>query len=205
VHDDAELLRRWAAGDSLAGRRLVEANFEVIRRFFATKVPDADAEDLIQTTFTTSLETAAGYRGESGFRAYLLGIARNVLLRFISGRKRSFDPLSDSVEGSGMSPLARVEHDERRKLLLRGLRRLPLDDQIAVELYYWEGYAVTEVARVLGLSVSAGKTRLFRARRLLAELIASLESDPELVRSTVDDLDAWRARTQAQLDARTNS
>lgn len=191
---DAARLRRWAEGDAEAGRQLVHDNFALVRRFFVTKVPDTDAEDLIQNTFQACLESASRFRGESPFRSFLMGIARNMLLRFFDARRKAarFDPLTHSVQDGGESPSAAVAGDESRAMLLRGLRRLPLDQQIALELYYWEEYSVAELAEVLGVSVTAAKSRVFRARQSLKTTLEEIEKEPAKVSDTLGTFGRWR-------------
>ncbi len=202
MQGDAARLKAWANGDAAAGRALVEENFDIVRRFFVTKVADADAEDLIQATFTAGLESVDRFRGDAPFRAYLMGVARRVLFRFLSRKYRDspIDALSESVADLGVSPPSAIESDQRRQLLLRALRSLPVDDQVAVELYYWESYRIAEVAVVLELSFTATKTRLFRARQQLALTLERLSESPEQLRSTLDNLEAWQARTRALIE-----
>lgn len=165
-----------------------------------TKVGAVEAEDLIQSTFAGCLEGADRFRGESGFRAFLMGVARFTLLRFFDSKRRDarFDPLTYSMADSGVSAPAIVERDEQRRILLGALRTLPLDDQIAIELYYWEGYGLAQVGEVLGLSTTATKSRIFRARKVLATRVRSIESGAVSIQSTVDNLERWRERVQEQ-------
>ena len=84
-------------------------------------------------------------------------------------------------------------------MLLEALRRIPLDYQIAVELFYWEGLTGSEVASALGVPEGTVRTHLARGRKALAERMAELEP-AELVQSTMDDLERWAASLRAQLD-----
>ena len=77
---DAELLAAWRGGDADAGEILFDRHFAAVTRFFRHKAGDR-LDDLVQTTFMTLLESPDGFRGEGSFRAYLLGVAYNVLRR----------------------------------------------------------------------------------------------------------------------------
>ena len=72
--DDLELLQRWRDGDRAAGNELFERHFTAVCNFFRNKVSDG-VDDLIQRTFVTCLEVEGGFRGESSFRSYLMGLS----------------------------------------------------------------------------------------------------------------------------------
>jgi RNA polymerase sigma-70 factor (ECF subfamily) len=88
--------------------------------------------------------------------------------------------------------------DEQR-LLLRGLRRLPLDLQVALVLSYWEGLSGTEIAEVLETPVGTVKTRIRRARELLKTTILSLAPGTDTATVTVRDLDRWASSLRERL------
>lgn len=192
MSDDFELLQRWKDGDKAAGNELVERHFSSVYRFFRSKI-DSDVDDLAQRTFLASLESFDRIR-EGTFRAYLLGIARHMLFhQYRSKRTKGQieDFLTFSAEDLGGSPSQLRADREEKKLLLRGLRSIPIDFQICVELHYWEGMGVAEIAQVLGVQAGTVKSRLFRARQMLRERIEAMHASAEIVRSTIDDLDRW--------------
>lgn len=79
----------------------------------------------------------------------------------------------------------------QRQRLLRALQVLPVDQQIAIELHYWEGFTSEELAAVLGISASSARTRLTVAReRLRASLSKRFPKRPA---SDFDDLERWAA------------
>lgn len=193
--EDAELYRRWREGDDKAAQALVERYYDSIERFFRTKVgPHAD--DLVQRTFLVCAE--GGFRGESGFRSYLFGIARNLLFEFFRNRnrdaKRDFDASMSSIFelDSGLSTMA-AERGEHR-LLVQALHRIPIDIQVTLELFYWEELSVDELAAVLEIPPGTVKSRLHRGRALLRdamEKIPTTELEKQSVRALIDD---WRER-----------
>jgi RNA polymerase sigma-70 factor (ECF subfamily) len=194
---DRELLRAWVAGDEGAGNELVRRHFSAVFRFFRSKVDD-NVDDLTQRTFLACVSSAANFRGDASFRAYVLGIARKQLLLHLRTRYRReqvFDPgaqsMCDVEPASGTSPSGFVAERENEKLLLAALRRIPVDFQIAVELFYWEELQLTEIADVLEVAVGTVKSRLGRARNMLREQIAELATSDDLRRTTADDLERW--------------
>ncbi len=194
---DFELLARWKDGDKAAGNELVDRHFSSVYRFFRSKI-DADVEDLTQRTFLASLEGFDRIR-EGTFRAFLLGIARHLLFHQYRN-KRTQAKLEDFMEISAEdlqgTPSQLRAMREEKKLLLKGLRTIPIDFQICVELHYWEGMGVADIATVLGVQPGTVKSRLFRARAMLRERIEAMHESDELIRSTVDDLDRWAGALQ---------
>ena len=176
---DLELLRLWQGGDNDAGSALVKRHFKSVHRFFSSKV-NAHAEDLIQQTFVACVEARDAFRGESSFRAYLFGLARFQLYHYYrDGRYRNrTEYISTSLRGIATSPTGIIVRREEQQLLLRAMRRVPIDQQIALELTYWDGMSGTELARVLGVPENTVYSRLSRAKAQLREVLGELSKEP---------------------------
>ena len=173
----AELLRRWAAGDEEAGAELYRAHFPMVWRFFRTKVAEG-VEDLVQSTFLAALEAQERFRGDSKFSTFLYAIARNQLLMHYRKRdKHRAASLDFSVADMGTSPSAVLARDDTQRRLYEAMCGLPLDHQIALELFYWEGLGSAEVAEIVGTPESTVRTRLRRARLRLRQQIGLPEED----------------------------
>ena len=171
---DLELFAAWQAGNRRAGAALIERHYDAIMRFFRHKA-GRSAEDLAQRTFLAFAHAAPTYRGHGTFKAWIFGIARNILLEHIRGRAR--DGRSDADEtpqsladlGPGVATMAAKKADQRR--VAAALRQLPRDMQVLLELYYWEELGVDDLATVLGVPAGTIKSRLHAARaRLKARL-----------------------------------
>jgi RNA polymerase sigma-70 factor (ECF subfamily) len=193
MSEDHELLRRWRAGDEVAGTELVARNVPVLYRFFRNKVSTSLA-DLVQKTFVACVEKRDRIPSDVAFKTYLLGIARKELLMFYRGagyERRLFEGghVSAAEPGEALSDI--MADNEQQRLLLRALRTLPTDLQIVIELFYWEDLPIAEVAQVVEIPQGTVKTRLHRARGLLRDRIAELGSNADLRRSTIDNLDRW--------------
>ena len=193
--DDFELLRAWQAGDRRAGSELVQRNFQVLFRFFRNKIDD-NPTDLIQQTLTTCVEVRDRVPDGVSFRAYALGIARNKLLHHLRRAQRQANAMrlqANAPVSIGDSPSQILAARQEQRLLLAALRKLPLDAQIAIELFYWEGLKIDEIAAVLEVAPGTVKSRLSRAKEQLREHIAKLASTEDLRRSTMDELAHWVA------------
>ncbi len=199
---DVELLEAWRGGDERAGRELFERHFDAIYRFFRSKVDDA-AEDLTQQTFLGCVRGKQGFRGDASFRTYLFTIARNRLYTHIRDRQRRDAVIEigeQSVADLGLaSPTQQIAGHQEQRLLLLAMRSLPIDMQIALELHYWEGLSVREIAEVIETPEGTIKRRLQRARIRLDELIVELAESDQLGRSTTTDFESWAARLRASL------
>jgi len=199
---DSTLLSDWRAGDRASGLRLFRRHYPPIFRFFQSKLA-TEAEDLTHETFLACLEQGGQLREGASVRAYLFGIARHLLVdRFRRHHRRDArtDPLVDSIAELVGSPGAVLDSNDSRRLLLLALRRLPIDLQIMVELYYWEEFSVRETAEVVGVPEGTVKSRLSRARRLLSEHIESMRDVPEALRSqTIQDMEQWAVRLRDML------
>jgi RNA polymerase sigma factor (sigma-70 family) len=194
VASDEELLTAWRAGDRAAGDALLQRHFDAVCRFFYFKVGEAAAADLIQQTFLAMCEGKQRFRGESAFRSYLLGTARLVLLTHFRKKRREadhVDPLEHSVAALGPSPTSALAHRREEEILLQALRELPIDLQIAFELYHLEGVTAAELGRIFGLSEPGMYGRLRKARTLVVAACERLADSPALRASTVERLEDW--------------
>ncbi|MBC8071777.1 MAG: sigma-70 family RNA polymerase sigma factor [Deltaproteobacteria bacterium] len=200
VPDDGELYGAWTAGDRRAGAELIDRHLSTLGRFFANKASASiELEDLVAMTFERCARSLGGYRGERPFRSYLLGIAINVF-RDELRRRRLAQPLdSYTLAALGPSPSHALAGREERRLLLAGLRALPLPYQVVLELGLFEELSQREIAEVLGIPPGTAASRLRRGRELLAAAIAELAPSVALSNATVNGLEAWAATVRAQL------
>jgi RNA polymerase sigma factor (sigma-70 family) len=191
--DDRELLAAWRAGDRERGNQLFQRHIRAVSRFFRTKVPEA-AEDLTQQTFLALANDPARLDGAVVFRAYLFGVARNVLLMHLRGKSRAqarFDPLTASARDGGASPARIVARAQQHQVLAAALQQLPVDYQVALELHYFESMPLAEIAEVLERPLGTIKSLLSRGREILREQVEALASSDELLSSLVGELERW--------------
>jgi RNA polymerase sigma factor (sigma-70 family) len=180
AESDLELLSRWRAGDNRAGSSLVKRHFAALHRFFAGKV-QAHAEDLIQQTFEACIEAKDRFREESSFRAYLFGLARFQLYMYFrkSARSASVDFTTTSICDLAASPSTLFARRQEERLIHVALQQIPVEQQIALELTYWEGLSGPEIAIALGIPENTVYSRLRRAKELLRTVLAELAETRE--------------------------
>jgi RNA polymerase sigma-70 factor (ECF subfamily) len=189
--DDHQLLEKWREGDDRAGRALFERHIEAMTRFFRSKV-DRDVEDLVQDTFLGLVRSRDAFRADASVRTLLYVIARRRLYDHLARKRR--DPI-DFTERSacdlGASPSQVLASKQQDRLLLRALRSIPFESQIAVELTYWEGLSGPEIAEILGIPANTVRGRLARARAALDQALQRLAESPDALASTRDNLEQW--------------
>ena len=198
---DAELLDAWRNGDRKSGEELFERHFDAVARFFRNKV-DHGIDDLIQRTFLACVESKDKFRGDSSFRTYLFGVAHNVLGKHFRSKKRHGDKIDfgvTSVFDLSPSPSVIVAKHREQQVLLQALRKIPLDHQIVLELYYWEKLSAREVAEVVQVPEGTARTRIRRAKQLLEEEMGKLMGNKDQLETTIANLDSWAASLRDQV------
>lgn len=192
MEDDFELLQQWRAGNTSAGSELLRRYFDNLYRFFSSKVND-EVEDLIQVTLLACVRYQGSVEGARSFRAYLFTVARNELYRHLRRRaKRDVVDFRDtSIVALGVSPTSVVARRQQQIRLVAGLRSLPVELQILLELHYWEGLSTSELAAVVDAPQGTVKSRLRRARELLSEALESTDALVVDALTNRDVLGAW--------------
>jgi RNA polymerase sigma-70 factor, ECF subfamily len=213
---DRELLERWQAGDGEAGNELVRRRIGELTWFFRNKVcNESDVPDLVSQTFLGGLQAAAGFRGETSVRRFLYRVANNVLFSYIRKKsKRQREQLDFATvcvhELDPRSPSSIIMRRREAQAFVQSLRQIPVDDQVVLELMYFDGLSGREIGEVLGIPEGTVRGRLQRGLvRLRQEVQHQLDLHRQLrggeaTTVTVEDLERWaeevRALRRAQLD-----
>lgn len=192
MSEDLELLQAWGAGDKDAAGELIDRHVDGIARFFRSKL-GSDVDDHVQETFTRCLALRKTLRPDSNVRAYLFAVARNLLCENLrtSLRLGVVEVLGTSLSDLTPSPSAAHLEREEQRILLEALRRIPLDAQILLELYYWESLSISELAVVLSVPGGTVKSRLHRARGELRAKVGELVSGRERLATTLTNFEDW--------------
>lgn len=191
ARSDAELVAAWRNGDLGAANQLLARHFRMVFRFFSRRLHDG-AEDLTQRTFLVCIEKASELRQDDSFPAFVLTIARHLLLRHLEKaerRGRIASSIAAPPPRTETSPSAAVAMREEHRLLRRALDTLPLDAQLLIELHYWDRLTMEEIGRVFETKSGTVKWRLAKARKLLRERIREASTNRNLVDSTLIELD----------------
>jgi RNA polymerase sigma-70 factor, ECF subfamily len=199
---DAKLLAAWAGGDAVAGQVLFDRHYKAVSMFFRNKLTE-DVEDLMQQTFIACIESIERLQQASSFRAFLLGVAHNVLLGYFRRkyRNRSQEPVDFAqLSVADLAPGPSTVHARHReqRLLLAALRLIPLEDQLVLELRYWEELNAAEIAEILGIPHPTARGRLRRARTRLQRALEEQAESSEVLESTTNGLERWAESLRQQ-------
>ena len=184
---DHMLMRRIAMGDHDAFASLIERHQDMVVGTVAKMLGNAsEAEDISQQVFLRIWKSAKRYKPAAKFTTYLFTITRNLVFNEIRRRKRRNEVSSDErqenihVEISDSDeyrPDREMERQELTKIVDKAIAALPEQQRMAVVLRRYEQMPYEEIAEVLGISLSAVKSQLFRARTTLRESLGSYLSE----------------------------
>lgn len=181
---DAELVAQAQGGKLEAFEELVHRHSRLIYRTMTAILGNpVDAQDAMQDAFLSAFKHIGGFQGRSKFSTWLVSIARNTALQHLRVRKNvesldgaEFDDDRDfrprQVRAWQDNPEQRYSKSEIRQFVESGILALPAKYRIVVVLRDIEWLSADEVARQLGLSVPAVKTRLLRGRLMLRESLS---------------------------------
>lgn len=172
---DAELLARIAEGDHEAFTEVMRTHedrvFSVCLRIMGNRELALDAT---QEAFLTAFRKASQFKGESTFGTWVYRIATNACYDILRKRKRRpTEPLLEHAHPADPSAEASIDSAALRPEIERALASIPPEFRAAVVLSDIEGLGLSEVAKVLGVPVGTVKSRVFRARRLLAQQLGN--------------------------------
>ena len=144
--------------------RVVRQYSPMLLRLAATRLPSAaDAEDAVQEAFIKLLDRRPVFRDAEHEKAWLIRVTlqRAADLRRKMNRETPFD---DEIEIRAPEPATEME-------LLSAVRALPEKYGAVIHLYYYEGYSIKEIAKLLGLPAPTVGTRLARGRERLRQML----------------------------------
>ncbi len=167
---DNELVERVRAGDIRSYEELVRRYERLVGRvIYPYAGRDAAVEDLVQETFLRAYDRLDTFNPEYRFKTWLLAIANNLGIDALRRRREvvEFNPELHARVTRGPEEAA-VEADQARSVR-DAVLTLPETYSVPLVLRYAEGLTYAEIAEILGITIPALKSRLFRARNMLAE------------------------------------
>jgi RNA polymerase sigma-70 factor (ECF subfamily) len=172
---DEELIRRIANGDRLAMHTLFARHHVRVYRFILHLVRNAaTAEELVSDVFFDVWRQAGKFEGRSAVSTWLLGIARYKALSALRRRPREEeldDATAEQMEDPSDSPATVLLNKSRGDLLRQCLAGLSVEHREVIDLVYYHEKSVQEVSDIIGIPEGTVKTRMFHARKNLAELL----------------------------------
>ena len=185
--EDQELVQKVLEGDQYAFAELVEQYQRSVYNLTYRMLGNAtEAEDAAQEAFLRAYQHLKRYDQSRSFKTWLLSIASNYCIDRLRKRRLTWlsidEPLPPhpALTSQEPGPEESAAKNERSAAMQELLNELAPDYRAAVVLRYWYDMPYAEIAATLDTTESAIKSRLFRARQMLAESLRS-GSAPELV------------------------
>jgi RNA polymerase sigma-70 factor (ECF subfamily) len=176
--EDVLLVDRCLTGEPAATRELFRRHRgRVHASLFRVLGSNRDMDDLLQEAFIQVFQSLRGWRAEASLATWIDLVSVRVAYRYLSqrGRRIQTDPLADDDDVPGAE-----EPGARRQLARDGVKRLyaVLDElgpaaRLAFTLHEIDGRSLSEVAALVGSSVTATKLRVWRARKRVQEAAAA--------------------------------
>jgi RNA polymerase sigma-70 factor (ECF subfamily) len=177
---DQMLIESVVGGDKQALEQLFARHSARIYRFVLRITGNASlSEDIVSEVFLEVWHRADRFQGKSQVSTWLLAIARNKALQALRSRwQKPFDEegtadVADIADG----PEAALHEKSRSIVLRKCLSQLSPIQREIVDLVYYHEKSVAEVAQIVGIPTGTVKTRMFRARSRIAELLAEAGLD----------------------------
>ena len=174
---DEALIYRIAAGDQGAMRILFRRHEVRLYRFVLRLLGNdpAAAEDIVSEVFLQVWRQAARFEGRSRVLTWLLAIARYKTLTAIKGMppEELDDTIAVDRADPSEGPEAAMLQKDISAIMRRCLGQLSLAHREVIDLVYYHERSVAEAAAILNIPPNTVKTRMFYARKQLAELLSA--------------------------------
>ena len=171
---DDVLIGRIATGDRLAMQVLFARHHVRVYRFVLRLVRDESvAEDLISEVFLDVWRQAGRVEGRSQVSTWLLAIARFKALSALRRRpdEELDDETAEAIEDPSDDPEVALDKKDKSAAIRKCLEKLSAEHREIIDLVYYHEKSVEEVAQIVGIPENTVKTRMFYARKRLAELL----------------------------------
>ena len=171
---DDVLIGRIATGDRLAMQVLFARHHVRVYRFVLRLVRDElVAEDLISEVFLDVWRQAGRFEGRSQVSTWLLAIARFKALSALRRRpdEELDDETAEAIEDPSDDPEVALDKKDKSAAIRKCLEKLSAEHREIIDLVYYHEKSVEEVAQIVGIPENTVKTRMFYARKRLAELL----------------------------------
>jgi RNA polymerase sigma-70 factor (ECF subfamily) len=172
---DHELLVAISARDQSAMEELFDRHEKQVYRFICRSFKDEGlAEDVTAETFCEVWRAAAAtFKGQARVSTWLLAIARNLAISIL--RRKSEQALDESaalhLEDGADNPEVAAAKKQRDAIVAHCLSSLSASHRELIEFFYYQDKSIAEVAELIGIPVNTVKTRMFRARNLMEEML----------------------------------
>jgi RNA polymerase sigma-70 factor, ECF subfamily len=188
--EDAALIARVASGDRVAFEKLYLAHHNRVSCFLTRFIQSREnREEIIDDTFMVVWRNAKHFRHASRLSTWIVGIGYRTALKSI--RDTKYPMVSRNVEDLTEDPSDHAVELEQKDWVKKALVRLPLEQQLILELAYGLGHSVEEIAEITCSPIGTVKSRMFHAREKLRHYLSALGAPsgntPRLLRRPLCD------------------
>jgi len=172
--DDAELMRRTAAGDETALRALFGRHQTRVFRFVARLVGNAAvAEEITSEVFLEVWRNAGKFEGASTATTWVLAIAHHRAVSHLRKRREETwnEDAAAELRDADDDPEVAAQKADKAAVLRLCLDKLSAEHKTIVELVYYHELSIKEASEVLKIPENTVKTRMFYARKRLSQLL----------------------------------
>jgi RNA polymerase sigma factor (sigma-70 family) len=171
-HNDTQLIGRILEGDTSGYAVLVE-RYKDLAYTIAYRIlgQREDAEEVVQDAFVKAFQNLSAFRQKAKFSTWLYRIVYNTAISKQRQRKPGWQSIDEVTVPYNLMEFMAEEEEDRHKILETAMKRLPEEDRILLTLYYVDESSVDDLHVILSISRANVKTKLFRARKKLQELI----------------------------------
>jgi RNA polymerase sigma-70 factor (ECF subfamily) len=178
--DDRHLIARIAARDQAALRALLMRHQVRVFRFIERMVRnEAVAEELTNEVFLEVWRNAGSYEGRSSASTWVLSIAHHRAASAL--RKRREESWNEDealkLSDTGDDPEVTVQKTDKGALLRKCMGALSAEHREIIDLVYYHEMSIAEISAAIGIPENTVKTRMFYARKKLAELLKAAGVD----------------------------
>lgn len=181
AEDDRVLVNRFLDGDRRAFDELMSAHEDRVFSICLRVMRNREAAfDALQETFITVFRKAHMYSGKSAFSTWLYRVAMNTCYdQLRKSKRRATEALPEYHDPSDPGAQDSFVGAELRPELHAALDQIPREFAAAVVLSDIEGFSVADAAEILGVAQGTVKSRVFRGRRMLADILRNQHAPSE--------------------------
>ena len=178
IDDDYSIIRQFIDGDQSAFQILVKRHKEKVRNIvYITMNNSALVDDIAQEVFITVYRNLKYFRFESQFTTWLYRITVNRCKDYLRKMnvRRIFSPLEEGNEVTEFT--TPTENKDVSQIVMDAISKLPVKLRMPLILKDIEGFSYQEIAETLKCEMGTVKSRIFRGREKLKEILQPLERE----------------------------
>lgn len=178
LDDDFSLVKRFIDGDESTFRILVQRHKEKVRNIIFMTLNSTEAiDDIAQEVFITVYKNLKNFRFESQFTTWLFRITVNKCKDYLRKKnvRRIFVPIKEADDKFNSEIPA--ETDDISNIVQNAISKLPYKLKVPLMLKDIEGFSYQEIAETMNIEIGTVKSRIFRAREGLKNILKPMESE----------------------------